>query len=360
MNPRSSFVVSVGVAACALVACNVFLEVQRCGEDADCRMGETCDSEGRYCVAFHPPVRDADADGGSSPSDAPVAGPSRCDARAPFTSFALVRGFEGTTIISARPTPDETAVLYSSAADGCVAESCYDIYVAHRPDRASPFGPGSLFPALNCSTSSEYWPTLSLDGKLVFFESSRALAADGGTCGNDRARIWSASRPNTTTDFGSPRIDELFSRDAGSVESSPYLHPSGRSLYFVSVGRSGPGGQDIFEATIDTLGLVFQTANIAAVNTPGDENFPVISFDERTLFFARDQGEGTPRDIWAAHRASPGDAFDAPEVVAELATKNDEIPAWTSDDRCRLYFIRQAGVAGGSAHQLWVAERTPK
>lgn len=136
---------------------------------------------------------------------------------------------------------------------------------------------------------------------------------------------------NTATDFGTPRIDSIFSVDAGFVESSPYLHPGGRSLYFVSLGRPGPGGQD-------------------------------ISLDEKTLFLARDQARG--RDVWVAHRSSPGASFGPPQRVAGLdALDVDEIPAWLSDDLCRLYFTSNRNPADASPnldYRLWVAERARK
>jgi len=345
------------------VACNVFASLDRCTTDGDCPATARCDPAGRYCAPFAADASDVDVppptDGGTD-GDGPA--PTSCDPSAPFTSFRLVAGFETTSVISARMTPDEKTVLYSALV-GCAEEACFDLFVATRTDRGAPFTAGRPLPRVSCNQSSEYWPTLSADGRLLFFESGRALEPDGGACGNDRARIWSATRVSTSTDFDPPRIDSLFAVDAGTSESSPYLHPSGRSLYFVSLGRPGPGNQDIYVARIDALGLVSEVVEVSAVNTPDAENFPVISLDERTLYFARNQDVGSARDVWLARRESSTGAFAAPTRVAELDTEADEIPAWVSDDGCRLYFAsnRNPSDAGTAAdYRLWVAERTPR
>ncbi len=218
--------------------------------------------------------------------------------------------------------------------------------------------PGRTLPGVNCSTCAEYWPTLSSDGKLIFFESARAIEPERGACGNDRSRIWSASRVNTSTDFGSLRIDSIFAVDAGSVESSPYLHPGGRSLYFVSLGRPGAGGQDIYVATLDAFGLISDVSAVSAVNTPAQENFPVISLDEKSLFFAHEDSAG--RDIWVSRRQTSTGSFGPPQKVTEASSRYDDIPAWLSDDQCRLYFTSNRSQTDSGAvvdYRLWVAER---
>lgn len=365
-STRAPLVASVGAALAALVACNVFSSIDRCESDADCAGGATCDPAGRYCVGpgaeAGSPVDASDvSDAGVDAADAE---PPRCDPRDPFTSFSLVKGLETKPIISARLTSDETTILFS-ALEGCLLDDCYDIFTARRTDRVSPFGAGKIVPAINCTTASEYWPTLSADGKLVFFESSRMLVPDAGACGNDRARIWSASRVNTSTDFDTPRIDALFAVGPEIVDSSPYLHPGGRSLYFVSLGRPGTGGQDIYVANLDALGLSSEVKEIKAVNSTETENFPVISLDERTLYFSRDGdpdgGASLARDVWVSLRASATADFGAPAPVSGLTGPDDDIPAWLSDDRCRLYFTSNRDAADAGAplgdYHLWVAER---
>lgn len=356
-----------GVIGGALFACNVFVSVDRCETDADCPERSTCDPEGRFCTEPAPVADASDASDAADAADARDAaqpdvfdaGPPVCDTHDVFTSFALVKGFEGTPILSARLLSNERTIVFS-ALNGCSDEACLDLFVASRADRNTAFGVGSAISALDCNESAEYWPTFSADNKLVFFESGRALSPSGGSCGNDRSRIWSATRVNTSTDFGAPRIDAVFSQDAGSVESSPYLHPDGRSLYFVSLGRPGAGAQDLYVATIDPAGLLTTVSEVTAANTALSENFPVITLDDKTLYFTRNEG---PREVMVTHRSSPGGAFGTPTKVPGFDAPTDFIPAWISDDACRFYFVsNRVSPDGGtvSDYRLWVAERAPR
>jgi hypothetical protein len=201
----------------------------------------------------------------------------------------------------------------------------------------------------------------------MFFESSRTLEPDeAGVYGSDRARIWSASRAGTPSDFDPPKIQSLFAQDSG-VEAAPYVHPDGKHLYFASDARGGAGSLDIFVATVGSGGFVSTVDNVAPVNTDKYENHPLATADELALFFTRpDLGndDGT-RNIWVATRAHSTDAFDPANVklLSELDTYLDEYPAAISADGCRLYFISNRTTpvvgpdAGGGTYRAWVAAR---
>lgn len=349
----------------AVGACHVFESVDECDSDADCPSGSSCDEVGRFCTL--PPVVPsddaADADRGViDVVEEPIADdvadtspPTTCRTLDPFLSFALVRGLEGTPILTARLTSDEQNLIYS-ALNGCPDQSCLDLFVAQRSSRTDPFGSGTPLAGVNCEGSAEYWSTISADGLLIFFESARSLHS----CDNDQSRIWSSTRVNTSTEFGTPRNDPLFANDGGAIDSAPYLHPNGRSLYFVSLGRPGTGNQDIYLASIQPLGLVSTISELSVVNTTAAENFPVITRDDLTLYFARGDG---PREVWAARRSTPTAAFDAPTRVDDFSGTDDVIPAWVSDDNCRFYFVsNRVSPDGGMVadYRLWVAERNPR
>jgi hypothetical protein len=373
LRPRAGAVLAISGAVLALIACNVFVSLDQCSSDSDCPSGTTCDVEGKFCLKIAeagppPDATEAQTDAGADVAvDAPDTGPHDCDPRAPFTKFSPVNGLG--TVISARLTSDERSVLYSAPnPPGCTDEPCLDLWAARRDGGNAPFGAGGVMPVINCTGSPEYWPTLSADQHLIFFESSRGLTRDdAGNCTNESSHVWAAVRQSTSTAFGAPFIDPLFSTDAGLLESAPYLHPDGLSVFFVSLGRPSPdgGNYDIYVANIDPVGgALSNVTEIAEINTPAVENFPVITLDKKTLYFAR---ESAPRKVWVTHRATPTSSFEKPALVPELQGADDVIPAWISDDMCRFYFtsnrdLPDGGVDAGflAEYHLWVAERAPK
>jgi hypothetical protein len=214
--------------------------------------------------------------------------------------------------------------------------------------------------------ASEYWPSLTSDGLLLFFESSRSITKEGADGGYvaDRSRIWTSTRPNLLAEFSEPRIQTIFQVEPGAGyagEGSPYLHPNGKTLYFMSDVRGGHGALDIFVASLEEFGAASSITNIDAVNTDGREQMPVITIDEKTLYFAHEDKITTLRVIWKSTRASPTGTFGAPEPVNELNTVYDQFPDWISDDECRMYFSSNrpspADDGGAPTFHLWVAER---
>jgi len=343
------------------LACNVFASFDRCSGDGDCPTGQTCDREGRFCASPADAAVDAsitDADAGSDRDADADAARAPCDSAKPFATVSLVRGLETTPVLSARFTSSELTILLAIVNGGSE-----DLFSASRLDRDAGFTLSGAIPGVNKSSTSELWPTLSADGKLMFFESNRALTGSG----NDQARVWSAQRNAIGADFETPKIQTIFALDAGDQdEGSPYLHPSGRSLYFISFARPGQGDSDIFVAQLDEIGLVTAVKNAAAVNTALGEYAPVVSLDDTLLYFARQTGTELNLQVYESRRATPTAELGPAQKVGEIASAFQDFPSWVSDDRCRLYFLSNrpaagidAGDAGYSDYRLWVAERPP-
>jgi outer membrane protein OmpA-like peptidoglycan-associated protein len=69
--------------------------------------------------------------------------------------------------------------------------------------------------------------------------------------------------------------------------ANPSLSRDGKTLYFSSNMPGGMGGNDIWKVTINQDGSFGTPQNMGnKVNTPGDESFPYISDDNKTLYFA--------------------------------------------------------------------------
>jgi hypothetical protein len=299
-------------------------------------------------------------------ADAPLEAdaPPPCNTSAPFGTATPVSGLGTLSITTARFTPDagETTMIFS-ALNGCTDENCWDLYFATRPDLVSPFGQAELLPGVNVNVrqASQYWPTMTSDQLLLFFESSRSVTPgpDGGYL-DDQARVWTAVRPNLTADWQQPYLQSEFQNIPGA-EGSPYVLPNGQWLYFISAGRpGGKGNLDIWVAELGQFGSVTAFTNIDAINTTNAESAPVVTLDNLTLYFARTDAL-TNRHIMVSSRKRVSDPFGPPAFVTELNTSGEEFPSWISDDQCRLYFSsdravpNDAGAAG--IFRLWVAAR---
>ena len=346
--------------------CNAFRSLEDCAADSDCAAGLVCEPRAKRCI----PARDA-----SLPLDAAVPdvnvpdtrvpdgeadGAVRCESL-PWGAPKPVNGLENEPIISARLSPDEMTMFISRG----VPPTFTDIYTVARNDVSSPFRVIGALPIVNEPGTSEFWPTSSADGKLLFFESSRSTVPnEAGVYTSAGARVWSATRVNTATDFDKPRLQTLF--DVAGPEAAPYLHPSGASLYFASRSRPGKGELDIWVAEINaSSGVVVDIRNVEAVNSTTDENAPVVTRDDRFLYHNRLSNDFTENDIWVAKRSTPADGFGKSVRVQELSSLYDEYPSWVSNDHCRLYFASTRPIPGAATidaggdpvFHLWLSER---
>ena len=349
------------VASLGAIRCNAFRSLEDCVASSDCASAQICDPVARRCVPgpdASPPV-DANL-----PDVADASLPDAPDASVPceflpWGSPKVVQGLEDEPIISARLSPDELTMFISRG----IPPTFTDIYTVVRDNLSSPFRVIGALPVVNEPATSEYWPTLSADGRLLFFESSRSTVPnEAGVYTSVGARIWSASRVNVASDFDKPRLQTLF--DIPGPEAAPYLHPSGRSLYFASVFRPGKGLLDIWVAEISSAGIVLDVRNVEAVNTTTEENAPVVTLDERFLYHNRLSDNFVNSDIWVARRTTPSDGFGKSVRVPELSSAYDEYPSWISDDHCRMYLASARpvpgvplGDGGDPVFHVWVAER---
>lgn len=129
----------------------------------------------------------------------------------------------------------------------------------------------------------ESTPSISSDGKTLFFSSSRP----GGSGGKD---LW-LSRMNDKNEWSKPvNLGNVINTDKD--EMSPFIHFDGKTLYFASNGRAGMGGFDIYRTTMDEDSLWSEPQNLGyPINTYNDEMGLVISSEGDRAYFS------TVRDI---------------------------------------------------------------
>ncbi len=200
--------------------------------------------------------------------------------------------------------------------------SC-DIYFSRRTSRgwSTPVNIGQ-------PVNTPYWesqPCFSADGKTLYFVSNRP----GGKGKND---IYSATivgmRDNGVPIFGN--VTNLGdSINTKGDETSPFIHPDDKTLYFSSDGWPGIGKLDIFYSRRSDEGAWMQPTNIGyPINTSQDDNGLVVNARGTTAYYAsaRIQADGyTKREIMK---------FDLPSEARPEAVSY--IKGFVYDARTRL------------------------
>ncbi len=271
--------------------------------------------------------------------DAMPDAPPRCDPSAPFAAPVPLDGLNTTLDdATARLSPDELTIVFTRRQTSAL----YDLYQATRASRDAAFGSVELLATVN-SVNSEVWPSISLDGLTLAFDSDR------GTPG--MFRIYFAKRATTAERFAAATaVPELMVR-----EVNPLL-VNDHALYFTSVVRTGQGLEDIWRAEINVNGMVGTPAAVlGGVNSPAEEVAATLTEDELRIYFRRTVG--TEPDIFTASRSTVNDGFGASTPVPGLSVANvNEVPSWVSADGCNLYLYSDAP-GGAGLSDLYVARR---
>lgn len=130
----------------------------------------------------------------------------------------------------------------------------------------------------------ESQPSLSADGRTLYFASERS----GGKGGRD---LWISSRQKNGR-WGEP-VNLGDSINTSSNEASPFIHPDGQTLYFMSEGHPGMGGYDLFYARKTAAGTWSKPQNLGyPINTTANEGALVVSLDGQTAYFSGDKADG--------------------------------------------------------------------
>lgn len=136
--------------------------------------------------------------------------------------------------------------------------------------------------------------TMSADGNTVYFssESFRESSFEKDKANKlklGRNTIFKATKNGDTW----ADITSLSLNSKEFSTSNPSLSRDGKTLYFSSDRPGGIGGIDIWKVAINTDGTYGEPQNLGnKVNTEGNESFPFISDDNKTLFFASSGRQG--------------------------------------------------------------------
>lgn len=157
-----------------------------------------------------------------------------------------------------------------------------DIYISRRVgdewERANNLGPPINTPGW------EGAPSLSADGKTLFFASTRP----GGYGQRD---IW-MSTLNSDGTWGTP-VNLGDSINTPFNDESPFIHPDGQTLYFSSEGWPGMGFYDLYMSKKLPDGKWSKAVNLGCpLNTSGYEVSIFVSTDGYTGYYSTERKDG--------------------------------------------------------------------
>ena len=265
----------------------------------------------------------------------------RCNPTAPFAD-ALPQLVAPESQTAAWLTEDELVVLLSRN----TPDASFDLYSARRPFVTEDFSAPELVMGVNDSTTEDDNPTLTRDGLRLFFHSRRTNGVPPG----NRLHLFVAKRMFPNVPFEAPvPVGGLPTVQSDQVD--PFVAPDGNTLYFVSHGEADAAAfdRDLWVAQLGSDSAVTAVTALTALNTPSFEVNPILTADEKIIYFSSNRSMGQ-FDIYRASRASRTDDFGPPERVAELSTASlVETPTWVSADDCEVWIARESGANGNRA-----------
>jgi len=183
---------------------------------------------------------------------------------------------EGAHTISA----DGRLLLFTSCNREDGVGRCDLYFSAFQAGRWSP--PQNLGKPVNTS-AWESQPSLSANGRQLYFASDR-------TGGQGRNDIWVSER-NPDGSWGNPRplSDSI---NTPGMDQSPFIHPDGQTLYFMSDGHPGMGQTDLYYSRLRPDGKWGKPINMGyPINTMANEGALVVGLSGEKAYFATDRAD---------------------------------------------------------------------
>lgn len=245
-------------------------------------------------------------------------------------------------------SPDGKSLYFTSGRPGGFGQA--DLWVAQRANENSPWGtPVNLGPTVN-TAAIEAVPSFSRDGRWMFFNSDRA----GGLGSND---IWVSFRTNPDDDFGwqSP-VNVGAPVNSASFDAGPALieHGDEDILYFNS---DRLGSFDFYTSVRQKDGSFGTPMLVTTLNSAAAEQRITIRKDRREVFFFSNRVGSAAFDLWTSTREDRDAAWNVPTNVGSAVNSaaNDFQPTLSRDGRTLIFVSDRSGGSGG--FDLYVTTR---
>jgi outer membrane protein OmpA-like peptidoglycan-associated protein len=189
--------------------------------------------------------------------------------------------------------------------------------------------------------NNEGGATVTIDNKHLYF----TICKDEGG-GEPNCDIWTSDLVNgqwtELKKLGDPVVN-----DPKRWDSQPSVSSDGKTIYFASDRAGGLGGTDIWKTTQIAPGKWSAPVNLGPkINTSGDEKSPFIHSDSQTLYFSSgpdyDGNGGLPGvgglDIYYSKADEKGNWQTPVNIGYPINTKGDDIGFFVSLDGKTAYF----------------------
>ncbi len=160
--------------------------------------------------------------------------------------------------------------------------------------------------------------TISADGRFLFFTGCNREDGQG------KCDIYFSVNDNNKW---SVPLNLGFPINTAYSEKHPSLSPDGKKLFFASDRPGGYGGLDIWMSKLERNGIWSFPVNIGEnINTPGNEQSPFIHSDNKSLYFSSEghmnMGKG---DLFLSRLDSSGKWSSALNLGYPINTWNNEV-----------------------------------
>lgn len=156
-------------------------------------------------------------------------------------------------------------------------------------------------------------------------------------------------------------------------ETQPTISSDGKTLYFVSDRPGGYGGYDLYKTERDEEGNWGKAVNLGStINTPGNERSPFIHTDSQTLYFASGDRIGPDNKVYRGHpglggydifysRLNEDGTWDKPKNIGyPINTEADEASFFVSTDGRTAYVASNNLETGPGGWDLYSFELYPE
>ena len=199
-----------------------------------------------------------------------------------------------------------------------------------------PFEPQNLGDAVN-SEFSEYWPSLSVDEKILMFT---VMLPGVSPSGEDKLYLQEDFFYSLRSEESwAPRVNAGVPLNSPDNEGAQSMTADGSTLWFTACNRrDGQGMCDLYYSTLEDGRWSVPTNAGAPLNSRYSEKHPAISADGRRLFFASNRPGGSGSyDIWMSEKQ--GDKWSQPvNLGSSLNTPGLEQSPFIHPDQQSLYF----------------------
>lgn len=158
----------------------------------------------------------------------------------------------------------------------------FDIYMSVKNRYDMWEEPVNLGPGVNQPNSFEGQPTVTPDGKTLYFVSIRNDSLSNGK--DDNMDLYMSELQEDRTWGPAVNLGDVINTDGN--EKSPFIHEDSHTLYFSSTGHKGVGGFDIYYTRKDSAGNWTPPKNIGyPINTENDDLGFFVSTNGKTAYF---------------------------------------------------------------------------